>query len=177
MKKCLLIFSCIFFGFVSYGQFGVGFLPSINWDNNSNGIFFGKAVEINYKYTDLNHIAIQPGHFTIQPGLSYGVVYNNVLDEPGVSKGNSNVIRLGVPIMYYLEENYEGLYVSLGPSFDIRLGYVYGNYSRVLPGIGFGFGYDCGKLQIGFDYGIGLPGRTKGRAAGLGVNYLIGNLF
>ena len=49
--------SFILFGFVGYGQLGVGISPSIIWDNSDNGLTsFGASVEINYKYVVIMNI-------------------------------------------------------------------------------------------------------------------------
>jgi len=174
MKKCLLIFSCIFFGFVSYGQFGVGISPAIVWDTGPSSISaFAVVGEINYKYTDLDE------HVAIQPSLNYVFGVNSVVvySWGGNDRDYLRAVGLGIPIMYYLEENHEGLYVNFGPQLGVRISHAASTDSRAQAGLGLGFGYDSGKLQIGFDFGIGFTGQYKGRSAGLGVNYLIGNLF
>ena len=174
MKKCLLIFSFILFGFVSYGQFGVRISPAIVWDTGPNAISdFAVGGGINYKYTDLHeHIAVQPSLNYVW-GLNKVVVYS----WRGNARDYLRTVGLGIPIMYYLEENHEGLYVSLSPQLGVRISHTAVTDSRAQAGLGIGFGYDSGKLQIGFDFGIGFSGQYKGRSAGLGVTYLIGNLF
>ena len=175
MKKCLLIFSFILFGFVSYGQFGVGISPAIVWDTGPDAISaFAVGGEINYKFTDLDE------HVAIQPSLNYVFGVNSVLyysSWSGYYWDHSHSVGLGIPIMYYLEENHEGLYLGFAPQLGVILSSPPDTYSRAQAGLGFGFGYDAGKLQIGFGFGIGLSGQYKGRSAGLGVTYLIGNLF
>ena len=178
MKKCLLIFSFILFGFVSYGQFGVGISPAIVWDTGPDAITaFAVSGGINYKYTDLDeHIAIQPS-LNYVFGVNSVLVYSTRSGRGDFYWDHAHAVGLGIPIMYYLEENHEGLYLSLSPQLGVRISNAASTYSRAQAGLGFGFGYDSGKLQIGFGFGIGFTGQYKGRSAGLGVNYLIGNLF
>ena len=178
MKKCLLIFSFILFGFVSYGQFGLGISPAIVWDTSPDAISaFAVGGEINYQFTDLHE------HVAIQPSLNYVLGVNSVLYYTtwfGSYWDHSHYVGLGIPIMYYLEENHEGLYLDFAPQLGVLLEPSWklpDNYSRAQAGLGLGFGYDSGKLQIEFGFGIGLSGQYKRRSAGLGVTYLIDNLF